>query len=148
MDFQKLDQDGLTVLEEWFKDAEVLNRLNGRVPLLQWYNYVEQSPDYFAWMVFENGVSIGQITVELYEDQTAAIDILTNPQLRYKGYGTKMLQTLLKRSELSSTQMIKVGIETDNHASINCFKKVGFVEHGLDKDGLLELTYYLNFRRD
>lgn len=144
MDFHKLDSDGLSILEEWYKDPEVLNRLSGTLPLLQWYNYVEQSSDYYAWMVLENGVPVGQISVELYEDRTAGISILTNPQLRYKGYGTKMLQSLLKRSELSLTQMIKVGIETDNHASIQCFKKVGFVEDGLDKDGLVELTYCLN----
>lgn len=148
LDFKKLDQDGLSILEEWFKDTEVLNRLNGIIPLQQWYNYVEQSSDYFAWIVLEQGVPVGQISVELYEDQTGAISILTKPQLRYKGYGTKMLQALLKRAELSSTEMIKVGIEIDNHASIKCFKKVGFVEHGFDKDGLVELNYFLNPRRD
>ncbi|UVI29417.1 GNAT family N-acetyltransferase [Paenibacillus spongiae] len=143
MEFIELDQEGLVILEERFQDPEVLEWLSGTLPLEQWFHYVQQSPDYHAWIVYEAGHPVGQIDVEIYTDGTAAISLLTNPQLRYKGYGKRMVETLLKRPEISSVQMIKIGIEPDNIASLNCFRKVGFIEQGLDDEGLVEFAYPL-----
>ncbi|GIN71344.1 hypothetical protein J14TS2_18190 [Bacillus sp. J14TS2] len=71
---------------------------------------------------------------------TASIALLTHPQLRNKGYGTKMLQTFLQRPELLRTQKIEVGIEPDNFASLSCFKHAGFKEEGVDANGFMILT--------
>ncbi|AZN41702.1 GNAT family N-acetyltransferase [Paenibacillus albus] len=144
MDFKKLDLEGLSILEEWFKDPEVLKWLSGTLPLNRWYEYVEQSPSYFAWMVYEEGSRIGQISLEIYSDNTASIEILTNPPLRNKGYGKRMLEAFLTRPELATVQTIKVGIEHDNITSLNCFKKIGFVEQEFDLEGLVTLTFSLH----
>ncbi|MBO0992286.1 hypothetical protein IPU53_04415 [Bacillus sp. SD088] len=63
--------------------------------------------------------------------------------MRNKRYGTKMLQTLLQRPELSLAQKNEVGIEPDNLASLSCFKHVGFKEEGFDADGFMILTLEL-----
>ena len=75
MDFQELDYKRLNILEEWFKDSEVLNRLSGTLPLERWFQFVQQSPNYFAWMVYDKDVAgaVGQIEIEIYPDRTAAI---------------------------------------------------------------------------
>lgn len=143
LDFVKLDSEGLIHLEVWFKDPEVLNWLGGRLPLDRWYHYVEQSPSYYAWMVYEEGSAVGNIHMELYSDRTASVGLLVNPSKRYKGYGSRMLEKLLVRTELAGVQTVKAYVETDNFASLHCFKKVGFVEEGLDPDGLFTLSYTL-----
>jgi len=126
-----------------FKDAEVLNRLSGTLPLERWFQFVQQSPNYFAWMVYEKDVvgAVGQIEIEIYPDRTAAIGLLTNPDLRNKGYGKRIIRNLLKRPELRGVEIIRASIESDNSASIHCFKGSGFIEEGSDDEGLLILTY-------
>lgn len=141
--FRELDDSGLEILEEWFKDPEVLKRLGGTLPLKGWFQYVQQSPNYFAWLAYENGKPVGQLAMEVDADFSAAISLLTSPELRNKGYGKRMLNTLLQRPELSSVQIIKVGIEPDNKASLQCFKNAGYIEKGLDEEGFITLTLAL-----
>jgi hypothetical protein len=51
LEFIELNHEGLEILEMWFKDEELLNRLGGTLPLQGWYEYIQQSPNYFTWMV-------------------------------------------------------------------------------------------------
>ncbi|MCJ7839768.1 GNAT family N-acetyltransferase [Lederbergia sp. NSJ-179] len=143
LDFLRLDEAHLEVLDEWFKDEEVLLRLGGILPLSNWFQYVQKSPYYWAWLVQEQGRPVGAIWMEKDIDFLTSIALLTHPQLRNQGYGTKMLQTLLKRPEISRAQKIEVGIEPDNLASLSCFRKAGFNETGFDKDGFRILTLEL-----
>lgn len=142
--FIELSHNSLQILEEWYEDEEVLRRLGGKLLLKQWFDYVQQNPNYFSWIVFENNEPVGNIDVEIEEDQTAYIGLLTNPSKRNQGYGKKMLKMLLEREELSQGAIIKAGIETDNMACIRCFQSVGFTEDGLDEDGFLSFIYHLN----
>lgn len=142
MDLIEFNDDGLELLEEWFKDNEVLNRLGGTLPLERWHQYVQKNPNYYAWMAYEKDDPVGQIEIEIYSDNSSAMSILTNPVLRHKGYGKKMLHALLQKSEISTVQMIKVGIESDNIASLNFFKQAGFMEESIDDEGFL--VYSLN----
>ncbi|MEK3886505.1 hypothetical protein [Bacillus sp. FSL K6-3431] len=79
LEFIELNNEGLEILEEWYKDKEVLNRLGGKLPLQRWFQYVQQNPNYFAWMVFEKNSPVGQIEVEIYSYNSASIGIMTNP---------------------------------------------------------------------
>ncbi|WP_274364748.1 GNAT family N-acetyltransferase [Paenibacillus thermotolerans] len=143
MEFVELDLEGLQVLEEWFKDPEVLKRLTGKQPLRQWFQNVQQSSNYWAWMVTQEGQPVGQIAIEIYSDRTAALSLLTHPQLRSQGYGKRMLEQLLLRPELAEAVSIKANIEPDNIASVKCFTKAGFTEQGTDEYGYLVFTYSL-----
>ncbi|WP_421617603.1 GNAT family N-acetyltransferase [Brevibacillus sp. TJ4] len=143
MEFFELDQNRLAILEQWFTDHEVAQRLNGMLPLQEWFDYVQRNPDYFSWMVYVDSQPVGNIDLERYTDGTASVSLLTNPSLRNQGYGKRMIDALLKRPELSSVETIEIGIEQDNIASIKCFRKAGFIEHGLDEDGFVLLTYPL-----
>ncbi|WP_062104328.1 GNAT family N-acetyltransferase [Bacillus niameyensis] len=120
-----------------------MNRLSGTLPLNQWFRYVQESPYYWAWLVYEGEVPIGQIDMEMYTDFSASISLLTNPRLRNKGFGKKMLNTLLQRPEMVRVQKLVVYVEIDNLASLACFKHVGFIENGIDEDGLQILTLEL-----
>lgn len=141
MVFKELKEEDLVFLEEWYKDEEVLKRLGGTLPLNRWFCYVQQNNNYYAWIVHEDIIPAGQVALELYPDCSASISILINPSYRNNGFGQKILKALLQKTELSAVQIIKVGIETDNVASLQCFKKVGFIEEGLDMDGLIALSY-------
>ncbi|MFS0616063.1 GNAT family N-acetyltransferase [Lederbergia ruris] len=143
LDFYRLDEVHLEVLDEWFKDEEVLHRLGGTLPLNNWFQYVQKSPYYWAWLVQEQGRPVGAIWMEMDINFSTSIALLTHPQLRNKGYGTKMLQTLLQRPELSQAEKIEVGIEPDNPSSLKCFKHIGFKEEGFDADGFMILTLEL-----
>lgn len=139
MEFIELNHEELKILDEWFKDEELMNRLGGTLPLKDWFGYVQKNPDYYTWMAYSKSIPVGQINLEVSPDHSASIGIMTNPALRNKGYGKMMLNTLLQRPEISTVEVIEVGIEQDNIASIHCFKQVGFIEEGIDEDD------YINF---
>lgn len=50
---------------------------------------------------------------------------------------------MLIQEELLVVRIIKVGIEPDNLASFPCFKSVGFMEVGIDNEGLISLSLKL-----
>lgn len=141
--FRELNERHLHILEEWFQDDEVLKRLGGLLPIEQWFQYVKGSEDSWAWIVFSEEVPVGNLYLEVLEDSSAYISLLTNPELRNRGYGKKMLKTFLQRPEINKVDKIEVAIETDNIASLACFKHVGFKENGMDEDGLQILTLQL-----
>lgn len=140
MEFLLVNHNDLEILEVWFKDKELILRLGGTLPLHQWFQYVIGNPNYYAWMVYENNVPVGQINLEIYDDFSAFVSILTNPKLRNRGYGKRILEMLLNRQELSIVKIIKVEIEPDNLASLHCFKKVGFIEEGINNEGYINLA--------
>lgn len=144
MEFRELEQPNLYVLEDWFKDAEVYKWLSGKLPLKRWYKFVNKSSNYYAWIVYEQEIPVGQISVEIYPDHTASVSLLTNPSLRNKGYGKRMLELLQNRKELDAVQIITAGIEVENIASIRCFKKVGFADEGIDSDNIMNLSILLH----
>lgn len=139
--FKELKEQDLVFLQEWYKDQEVLKRLGGTLPLNRWFRYVEQNHNYYAWIVYEEIIPVGQVALELYPDCSASVSILINPSYRNNGFGQKILKALLQKTVLSTVQIIKVSIEIDNVASLQCFKKVGFIEEGVDSDGMIALSY-------
>ncbi|MFC3769098.1 HAD-IA family hydrolase [Paenibacillus sp. GCM10012303] len=141
LDFVPLDREGLALLEAWFQDPEVRSWLGGILPLDRWYRFVQQSSDYYAWNVYENGSAVGHIHIETYADRTASVGLLVHPAMRFRGYGARLLQYLLDRPELMGIETVKAYVETENRASLRCFQKAGFIEEGLDPDGLVVFTY-------
>lgn len=143
MEFVELNLEELKILDEWFKDKELMDRLGGTLPLQEWFGYVQKNPKYYTWMAYSKSTPIGQINLEISPDYSASINVLTNPILRNKGYGKMMLNTLLQRPELSTVKVIEVGIEQDNTASLHIFKQVGFIEEGIDEDGFINFSLKL-----
>lgn len=144
MEFVELTHEELKILDEWFKDKELMDRLGGILPLQDWFGFVQENPNYYTWMVYSKGTAVGQISLEISSDNSASISILTNPALLNQGYGKKMINTLLQRPEISTVEIIKVGIEQDNIVSRHIFKQVGFIEEGIDEDNFINFSLKLN----
>lgn len=142
---QPLTRRDLTLLQEWFEDAEVHKRLEGMLPLLEWYGHVEQHPGYGVWVAFSNNKAVGIIMIEQEEDNTGSIAIVVDPLARGKGYGKNIISRAMNLPELERIQKWYAGIEADNTACLKCFESAGFtLEHAVpDEDGYYSLWYIM-----
>jgi L-amino acid N-acyltransferase YncA len=138
-----LDESRLLMLAVWFWDREIRRRLGGMLPLRRWYNYVATAPGRYVWMAYEGEAAVGFADLELTSDETAAMALLVNPQLRRRGYGKRILQALVNRPETAALKTIEAGVEWDNVASLHCFTSAGFAikDPKPDKDGIITLIY-------
>ncbi|MGG2134657.1 GNAT family N-acetyltransferase [Bacillus sp. S2(2024)] len=140
--FQKEDID---VMESWFQDAETYQRLGGILPLNDWYKFVKENENYVVWMAKNGNKVVGITMVEVDEDHTGSIAILTNPSLRGRGIGKSLIKSTLLLDEMSHVRKWFAGIEADNKACLKCFQANEFVFENLypDEDGYYSLVYFV-----
>ncbi|WP_251035104.1 GNAT family N-acetyltransferase [Paenibacillus polymyxa] len=136
----------LAMLEDWFKDAEVHRRLEGMLPLGDWYRHVEQHPGYDVWVAFSEGEAVGVIMIEREGQNTGSIAIVVNPSIRGKGYGRAVVGKAMQLPELGTIYKWYAGIEADNAACLKCFQSAGFVleNEAPDEDGYFSLWHIAN----
>jgi RimJ/RimL family protein N-acetyltransferase len=141
-----LNESGLSVLETWFQDAELRKRLGGMLPLRRWFDYVRTDPGRFIWMAYEQGAPVGFLDLETFGGHTAWVTLLVNPELRNRGYGTRILRALFSRPEVTSLKRVKAVAERENIASLRILWSLGFgVEWAeRDEEGFVILTYGLS----
>lgn len=140
-------ENDIETLQTWFEDSEVQRRLDGMLPLHEWFKYVKASTGYQVWMgLGESGQSIGIIMVEQDTDFTGNIALIVNPILRGKGYGRALIEQVMVLSETQSIKKWFAGIEEDNIACLKCFQSVGYLfeDSKPDEDGYYSLIYFSN----
>lgn len=137
-----LNHSHLPILEAWFEDSEVHERMDGMLPLQEWFNYMADNDMYYAWMAYRGEQPVGAIFVEL-EDGTAYIGLMTEPALRSQGIGKAMVREVMALPEMESIKTWGAGIEEDNKACLACFKSLGYwsVAEEADEDGFYNLVY-------
>lgn len=141
------NENDIETLQTWFEDSEVQRRLDGMLPLHEWFKYVKSSTGYQVWMgLGESGQSIGIIMVEQDTDFTGNIALIVNPILRGKGYGRALIEQVMVLSETQSIKKWFAGIEEDNIACLKCFQSVGYLfeDSKPDEDGYYSLIYFSN----
>ncbi|MGG4321346.1 GNAT family N-acetyltransferase [Bacillus sonorensis] len=139
--FQKED---LEWLQTWFKDAEVKRRLEGMLPLDDWYKFAQENEKYWVWVALKGRKPVGAVMVEVEEDCTGNIALLVDPFLRGKGYGKAMLKRAMRLPEMGQVKKWFAGIEEDHHICLRCFQSMGYIfenEHP-DEDGFYSLIYF------
>ena len=139
--FQRMDRNGLETFAAWFADAELRRRISA--PTETWFRYVSTGADNFAWLVYEEGRAVGQVSLDTFPDQTGSMSLAVNPELRTRGYGGRILRAFLAQEEIAPLGAIVACIEADNAASLRCFRGCGFVAltEGPDPHGLIEHVY-------
>lgn len=139
---ERLQKTDLPILELWLEDAEVLKRMDGMLPLDEWYENTSRNDMYYTWLAYIGEQPIGTVIIEL-DEESAYIGIITNPALRYKGYGKALISEVMKRPELQAVTKWVASIEEDNVPCLACFSALGYVQEDLepDEDGFLELVY-------
>jgi len=131
----------LPTLEAWFEDDELRRRLGGMLPLPEYLDYVQREPDYFAWLAWDGEAPVGAAFLQQEPGQPQSFAFLVAPALRGRGYGRRIVQTLLAQPESASIQTWKLSIEPDNTASRRCLTAAGFVQEGDEADAEGFLSY-------
>lgn len=139
---EPIHRSHLPILVEWFEDSEVRKRMDGMLPLEEWYDNTSGSENYYAWLTYQGVQPVGAVIVEL-EDDTAYIGLMTAPSLRSQGYGKAMVREVMTRPELQSATKWVASIEEDNKPCLACFKSLGYVteEKEADEDGFFNFVY-------
>ena len=139
--FTPIDEQGLLIYQTWFNDAELSRRIEP--PTRGWFDYVRYEPGYFAWMIYEDGIAVGQLQLDTYSNRTGSMALVVKPELRNRGYGTRILRAFLERAEVRQLNRIEATIEPDNIPALHCAKSVGFVQQSPEPDdeGFLDFVY-------
>ncbi len=138
MEFRELCRGDLADLERWFNDEETRKRLEGMLPLDRWFESVGKLPNQKNYMAVIESTPIGVVTLETYEDRSASIALLVSPDYRNQGYGKAILRAAA--ALFNGCTEIHAYIAPDNAASLKCFAACGYVECGVDIDGLVHMV--------
>jgi RimJ/RimL family protein N-acetyltransferase len=136
-----ISREDLPVLERWFEDEETKARLGGMLPLARYFEFVLSTTNQKNFMAVSDNTPVGLVGFETYEDKTASIDLIVNPDYRNHGYGKAILFEAIKL--LDGCTEVHAYIERDNTASMKCFGACGYVECGVDKDGLVDYVFHI-----
>ncbi len=85
-------KENIEWLQTWFEDAEVKRRLEGMMPLDEWFNFADGNENYRVWAALEDGKPVGVVMVEVEEDLTGNIALVVDPFLRGEGYGKALIK--------------------------------------------------------
>lgn len=138
MEYRQLRREDLTSLEHWFHDDETRKRLEGMLPLDRWFDSVRKLPNQKNYIAVIENIPLGVVTLETYEDRSAGIALLVNPDYRNQGYGKAILRAAA--ALFDGCTEIHAYIAPDNAASLKCFAACGYTDCGLDKDGLVRMV--------
>ncbi|BFH67614.1 MAG: GNAT family N-acetyltransferase [Paenibacillus dendritiformis] len=139
---EPLGRNHLPLLAAWFEDAEVQERMDGMLPLEDWFDYASANDMYYMWLAYQEEQPVGLIFIEL-DGEAGYIGLITDPSLRNQGYGKAMVRELMNHPELQSVHTWVACIEADNKPCLACFKSLGYVtdEEEPDEDGFYNLVY-------
>lgn len=139
--FRFLKESELNIIEKWFENENVRQRMDGMLPLHQWYARVINDENNAVMMAYDQQLPAGVVIIEFVEDK-AYIGLIVNPQHHLQGYGKTILRKLIDDPNFARVSEWAACIEEDNQISLSCFKAAGFtsVETEPDEDGFFTLT--------
>lgn len=139
---RSLQETDLPTLKMWFENSEIASRMEGMLPLKEWYSHTSKDALQFIRLAYAQQNLVGLIQVEKEED-TGYISLIVDPLFWNKKYGRTILCKALEQPEFHSIRKWVASIEEDNISSLKCFKAVGFIEKEVnpDEDGFFELVY-------
>jgi RimJ/RimL family protein N-acetyltransferase len=141
LEFVSVDGSAFRAYQSWFVDEELPRRISPPAP--EWLEYVCLTSGVHAWMVREKGRPVGQVQLDVDDDGAGYVAVVVEPDLRGRGYGTRILRDLLARPEARSAARLEAGIEANNVASRRLAESAGFAAQDSrpDRDGFLHYVY-------
>lgn len=133
-------------LHELVSDPEV-RRLtgsharSGKEPLLHWYATRADQPDRLDLAIMADGDYVGEIVLNKLDTDNLSCNLriaLIGARAFGRGYGTEAMELLLGHAfDTTPLHRISLGVFTFNDRARHVYKKVGFVEEGIERDALL-----------
>lgn len=141
--FERFAARHLPIYASWFDDPELRRRIEAPTPA--WFRYITEEPDVLAWMVYDGDQPVGVMQVDIKPELIAYFGFETNPALRRRGYGRRMLRALAQILDPARVRQLIGEVETDNTASIGCMLSAGFALRSPepDADGFLTYVYVI-----
>lgn len=139
---EPLGRNHLPLLAAWFEDGEVRERMDGMLPLEEWFDYTSGNDMYYVWLAYHEEKPVGTVFIEL-DGESAYIGLIINPSLRNQRYGKALVREVMNHPELQSVHTWVAWIEADNKPCLACFKSLGYVtdDEETDEDGFYNLVY-------
>jgi RimJ/RimL family protein N-acetyltransferase len=96
----------------------------------------------FMWVAREDGVPVGVVDIESYDDATADLAMIVAPEHRRAGVCKRILEAVIVHPALTDVRIMRLGVEPDNLGAARCAESAGFAPepHHLDEQGL---THYI-----
>lgn len=82
----------------------------------------------------ENNVVIGSVVISLVLDEVEILDFEIDPEKRHQGYGTRLMQFLLKFAGEHKVKKIFLEVRVSNQNAIKLYEKFGFKQIAIRKD--------------
>lgn len=136
----------MNTMTEWHKSPSVRKWIY----IDDWFAYysaVRDDPDYYLYSVYSDGMLTAHIAAEKINGELA-VDLIVNPQLQGKGYGTAVIKDMIIKTTglFGNIRSYTACIYPDNIPGRKCFEKAGFV---FCKEGSgSELVYKYEFITD
>lgn len=148
--FTLLTHDLAVAIEPWFDDADTTRHLGGREWVHQVLHLMSVMPGFVdgditvldrrAWVVEDDGRHVALIDVEVYNDRTASLAIVVNPDQRGCGVAQRVLVAIWDLPELANVDELFGSIDVGNEASRRCLLAAGFmVASEPDHQGMLRV---------
>jgi len=147
---KSLQKKDLKYVEKWGKDQEIMKLIGEVEPWTKkttekWFNEQRKSEDqvWFAIIIKHNGRMIGEAGLLRIFKPWRATDmsiIIGEKDCWGKGYGTEVAHLLFRYIfETMKFHRVSIGVVGFNKRAIRFWKKVGFKQEGIHRDG-----YYYN----
>jgi RimJ/RimL family protein N-acetyltransferase len=90
------------------------------------------------WVAREEGIPVGVVDVESYDDGTAELAMIVAPEHRRAGVCRRMLEAVIDHPALAEVQVLRLGVESENVGAARCAEGAGFVlePHGPGESGM------------
>ncbi|MFC4122526.1 GNAT family N-acetyltransferase [Nonomuraea zeae] len=133
-------------LFELVSDPEVtrLTGSHGEIDLVaaqQWYATRAQHDDRLDLAIMADGQYVGEVVLNELDRHNLACNLriaLIGPRAFGKGFGTEAIELVLDHAFATTPlHRIRLGVYTFNERARHVYKKVGFVEEGVERDALL-----------
>ena len=138
MVFRKFEYHHIPDIKRWSEHDSI----KSRIAIDDWdeyYEYANNDDDTYLFAIYDGENFVGEFTTEKDDNKNCLhIALIINPQFQRRGLGTKALNYFKENVQLligTSPAYIHAGIENDNIASVKCFSRAGYVNHGTGTDG-------------
>lgn len=134
---RRATSDDARLLFSWINDQEIRQMSFSSAAISweehsNWFSKKLDDSNCVIYLAFnEDQVAVGQVRFDKTAVSEAEIAIYTNPTMRSKGYGTKIIETGVKQIvEELSIERVHALIKPENAKSLRAFEKAGFVLAG------------------
>jgi len=121
------------------KDVEAVARMEQRVFSDPWdidsfYSVVRSKDDIYVVAVCENGEILGYCGLWGVVGEGQVMNVCVHPEYRGLNIGRSMLNELISQGIKAGLSSFTLEARASNHAAINLYKSLGFVEYGIRGD--------------